>query len=179
MGITAQREDITEQLHADERRITAAGMIDPATRGGSASGRPVPLDPGPTALAGGTERAATDYTGWVEECICNFARWDRDGYVWGRPGHYPLWVWLGPHRMQSADGQAERKAARRKVDQWREGAPWPWWDYHESERFFWLHGAPSSGRGYSGILDGPLPLFDLVMWVSPCVEIWEWGCGAL
>ena len=101
--------------------------------------------------------------GFVQEVMSDFNLWDREGYIWGRSGHWPLWVFLGPGRIKSDEGKWERWIAKQKVRQWKSSEVWPWWDYHESEKFYFLPGRPETGRGFSGsywvlIIKGqPLP----------------------
>ena len=93
-----------------------------------------------------------DSTGVVVEACPHFGKFDPLGYVWGRPGHFPLWVFLGVQRQRSGEGQRVRNVAKNKSAHWVWYSSWPWWRFHESERHYWMPGGPSTGRGYSGDL---------------------------
>ncbi len=110
--------------------------------------------PNPFRACGGNdgeqENNASNLIGIVTEVAPNYQKFDADGYVWGRPGHYPLWVMLGHQRYKSQDGHEAAKVLEKKqayFDQWK---VWPWWIYHESEALYYLPGPASTGRGYPG-----------------------------
>ena len=110
---------------------------------------------GYTDLALAEPRPPNDCTGYVNEIPPNMNIWDKQGAIWGRRGHYPLFVMLGYGRQHSKEGVAARYVASERKRWWRALEPsrlrgWPWWWYHDSERFYWLEGQPSSGRGFSG-----------------------------
>ena len=90
--------------------------------------------------------------GIVTEVAPDFNKFDPAGYVWGRPGHYPLWVILGHQRWQSADGKEAKRIKDYKKKYFADTGVWPWWIYHESEKTYYHPGDPSTGRGYSGAL---------------------------
>ena len=103
--------------------------------------------------ASSSETAAPkDVTGHVTEVMPDIAQWDALGLVWGRAGHYPLWVFLGYGRHHSPEGQQQRDIAKEKKNRWHNNGKksWPWWRQHESEKGYWLPGGPDTGRGYSG-----------------------------
>ena len=149
LHIKLVREDTSQEHLRDEQRLVELGFVDAQTRGGTATGRPLPSSSS-TALAGAQGPKAQDMAGFVTEVMPSFTHWDPQGYVWGRPGHWPLWVMLGPGRYRSDDGWAERAVRGQKLWEWKVTGRWPWWRYHESEKFFWLPGSASSGRGFTG-----------------------------
>lgn len=136
MGIQRKTVDVTESMLQDRERFLTAGWIQ--------------AEDAPTALAGVTAPVGQRLDGRAQEVAPDFRAWGEHGYVWGRPGHYPLWVMLGPNRIRSADGETERAIRKYKTQRWRAGGSWPWWIYHESEKWYWLAGAESSGRGHTG-----------------------------
>ena len=93
-----------------------------------------------------------DQTGYVNETMPDLQVWDASGFIWGRAGHYPLYVHLGYGRNKSASGVAESNIAKSKKRWWTQNGKksWPWWTAHESEKYYWLPGGQSSGRGFSG-----------------------------
>lgn len=157
LQIKCVRSDLTAELHRDEQRLVEGRWVDAQTRGGTATGRPVPSPF--TALAGTQGPKGTDMAGFVTEVMPSFQHWDPHGYVWGRPGHWPLWVMLGPGRYRSDDGWAERAVRSQKLMEWKLTGRWPWWRYHESEKFFWLPGSISTGRGFTGCEADVCPAF--------------------
>ena len=86
------------------------------------------------------------------EIACLGEQWDKSGFLWGRGGHFPLLVSVGTYRSYSHAAAERKSIAQQKKKQWRDSLQrwWPWWIEHESERSFWLPGAESSGRGWSG-----------------------------
>ena len=177
LGVVKSRTFIQKALLEEEERFYTKGWVSRDLRGGTAQRRSVP---GATALAGpvssGGVRPGEELCGFVTEVMPDFKLWDRDGYIWGRPGHYPLWVMLGPNRQRSEDGERERGIKNGKIAQWKAGGNWPWWVRHESECFYWLPGHKSSGRGFSGWLVkwfwspssiGVLPSVQLCLRVPP------------
>lgn len=90
--------------------------------------------------------------GIVTEVAPDYNKFDPKGFVWGRPGHFPLWVVLGHQRLQSTEGKEAKKIKDQKKKYWMETGVWPWWVWHESEASYWLPGGESTGRGYSGAL---------------------------
>ncbi len=78
--------------------------------------------------------------------------WDHWGFIWGRPGHFPLWMTVGAERTMSDEAKEQRTVRNRKKAEWRSTGVWPWWVFHESERSYWLPGEENTGRGYSGLL---------------------------
>ena len=89
---------------------------------------------------------------FAQEVAPDFTKFDPSGFVWGRPGHYPLILTMGSNRTHSEDGSRVRGTAKSKTAWWREedGRTWPWWWFHESEQTFWLPGRQDQGRGQSG-----------------------------
>ena len=57
------------------------------------------------AFRTGGDDGARNLIGIVTEVAPDFNKFDPAGFVWGRPGHYPLWVVLGHPRWQSAEGK--------------------------------------------------------------------------
>lgn len=149
LGVEKSKTAIQDALLEEEERFYDQGWVSRDGRGGTAQRRP-----GATALAGvatsGGARIGEELCGLVTEVLPDFQMWDSHGYIWGRPGHYPLWVMLGPGRHRSDDGARERDIKNTKILQWKAGGNWPWWVRHESEVFYWLPGHRSSGRGFSG-----------------------------
>lgn len=141
LGVPEKRADITDQLREDEHRYAEHGWIDSTTRGTAEQ---------PAALAGA--EVPTVYDGAVEEIMPDFGLYDQDGYIWGRPGHYPLWVMLGANRLQSSEGARLKEFKNSKIAEWKATGVWPWWRYHESESWYWLPGHSSTGRGFSGLI---------------------------
>jgi hypothetical protein len=131
MGLPKEVCDITDELRAEQEALRARGCTAP-------------------------DRETGDLTDFVRQVLPDYALWDRAGYVWGRPGHYPLWAFFGRDRMRSEDAQKERVIRNNKKTMWRACGHryWPWWVFHESERSYWLPGGPSTGRGYSGCSTG-------------------------
>ena len=161
LQIKLVRQDTTKEHLDDEKRLVDLRFVDQQTRGGSASGRPVH---GPsTALAGTPAPKGQDLAGFVTEVMTSFQQWDPNGYLWGGPGHWPLWVMLGLGRYRSDDGWAERTVRSSKLLEWKATGRWPWWRYHESEQYFWLPGAASSGRGFTGCLSQTSGIYSSVI----------------
>ena len=110
----------------------------------------------PAARASGATMTVTDT--WqalptVKEVPVCFEEWDLEGFFWGRPGHFPLWVVIGDVSTRSAAGVLQKQVKDAKKQLWRTSLRqqnWPWWIWHESERSYWLPGDFSSGRGWSG-----------------------------
>ena len=147
MGVS-QQKIIRDEMVKGPADMESAAAAD--LRAGGANLKPLPRPP------------KTDQTGLVLELAPNFELWDPMGFVWGRPGHYPLWVFLGHGRQHSEEGNYERSIAKNKAWMWKETikqvhagrracASWPWWVRHESEKFYWTPGGQSTGRGFSGI----------------------------
>ena len=105
----------------------------------------------PAARAGEATMAVTDT--WqalptVKEVPVCFEEWDLEGFFWGRPGHFPLWVVIGDVSTRSAAGVLQKQVKDAKKHLWRTGLRqqnWPWWIWHESERSYWLPGDFSVG----------------------------------
>ena len=93
-----------------------------------------------------------DLTGYVTELLPDHTKFDASGVVWGRAGHFPLFVMLGTHRQRSEEGDKRGKVGHGKRNHWKNSGKtsWPWWIWHESERTYWLPGGPHTGRGHSG-----------------------------
>ena len=92
----------------------------------------------------------------VHESLADFNKFDSNGYIWGRPGHFPLWVAIGDHRMRSQVGVQQKHVKDNKKSVWNATGVWPWWIFHESELHYWLvHNGSDHSRGYSGHHDHP------------------------
>lgn len=147
MGITKKHARRAEMIKgpADQESSVAANL-----RASGVDLRPLPPPP------------KSDQTGVVLEIPPNFELWDPAGFVWGRPGHYPLWVFLGQGRQRSDEAAWERSVAKGKIAFFKDSVnmaaeghracgSWPWWVAHESEKQYWTPGGRDTGRGYSGI----------------------------
>ncbi len=88
----------------------------------------------------------------ISEVAPDYRQWDESGFIWGRPGHYPLWITVGADRVMSEEGKEQRAVRNKKKAMWRSTGVWPWWIFHESERTYWLPGDANTGRGFSGNL---------------------------
>jgi hypothetical protein len=87
----------------------------------------------------------------VHENMPDFNKFDTNGYIWGRPGHFPLWVTIGDQRMRSQAAIEQKHVKDNKKAVWNATGIWPWWIFHESELQYWLaHNGSDNSRGYSG-----------------------------
>jgi len=144
MGIEMQRVVVEE-----------SEAWSPAPAASSSSG---PSSSQPVAPAGpGKQLSDFDRLDVVENPT-DFAEWDRAGLVWGRPGHFPLWVTLGcvRNKTEAAKSEASRKNNKKYI--FTRGGNWPWWIYHESEGTYWLPGGYDQSRGFSGSAEHSLSI---------------------
>lgn len=148
MGLKMDRVDLTHEYKLEETTGPRASGASSSSAGGAAGPSGGPTD----FRARGAGQASLNQTGWITEVMPDYSKWDASGLVWGRHGHYPLFVFLGYGRHHSEEGERERQVAKGKKKTWKSGGmvSWPYWTQHESEKAYWLPGGPSTGRGYSG-----------------------------
>ena len=69
---------------------------------------------------------------FVQENMPDYEAFDKNGYIWGRPGHFPLWITIGNERMRSTVSTQLVHVRNSKKQIWHQSGIWPWWIYHES-----------------------------------------------
>ncbi len=88
---------------------------------------------------------------FVMENMPDYEEFDKTGYIWGRPGHFPLWVTIERERMRTPLSKELVQVRNSKKAYWHQTGIWPWWIYHESELLYWLpHNGHDKSSGYSG-----------------------------
>ena len=92
------------------------------------------------------------------EWIADYKRWDESGYLWGRDGHWTLFVAIGSKKHYSAEYYEKQKIRNYKAKVWKEAcasgqgyAPWPWWIEYSGEPGYWREGRLGGGD-WSGLL---------------------------
>jgi len=103
------------------------------------------------APAGGDEEVPKPLD-FVQEFLARHEQWDRNGFLWGKDGHWPLFAIVGRNRAysQNHEEQAKIKEEKRKVwDKGRNGTNWPWWIEYKNEPAFWRDESRGGG-GWKG-----------------------------
>ena len=72
---------------------------------------------------------------------------DPTGWIWNRQGHWPLYVSIGTDRTRSNEGKQAKIVKLQKKQYFWEHGHWPWWIYHDSEKWYWSEPYPPQFSG--------------------------------
>ena len=88
------------------------------------------------------------------EWVADYTRWDETGHLWGRDGHWPLFVVLGGVKHYSKSYYENQKIRKKKTQIWKDACAsghgtrgaWPWWIEYSGEPGFWREGRFGGGE---------------------------------
>ena len=88
------------------------------------------------------------------EWVADYEKWDESGHLWGRDGHWPLFVAIGGQKHYSKAYHANQQIRQYKTKVWKdscasgngERGAWPWWIEYSGEPGFWREGRHGGGE---------------------------------
>ena len=87
---------------------------------------------------------------YVTEILADGTAFDVNGSLWGRDGHWPLFIQIGRKRESTQQADDNDAVLQKKRWECNKGKnPWPWWHQHKSEMLYW-RSSEDGGSAWSG-----------------------------